>query len=106
MENGHRLYPKELVWTITNRYLWGFITLNTYNSTLLSKKQKNEFLKHLKAITHLIRFREEFDGNQKLIYSVIQTPFPYLSMKWALKGRRLYQTIIRKLVDITSRQLF
>ena len=99
-ENGQRTYPKELVWIITNRYLWGFITLNTYDSTLLSKKQKNDFLKHIKAITRLIRYREEFDGNQKLIYRVIQTPFPYLSMKWALRGRRLYRRIIRKLVAI------
>lgn len=99
-ENGRGTYPKELVWIITNRYLWGFITLNTYDSTLLSKKQKNDYLKHLRAITHLIRFREEFDGNQKLIYTVIRTPYPYLSMRWALKGRRLYRRLIRRLVAI------
>ena len=97
---GPRAYPKELIWIITNRYLWGFITLNTFDSTLLSKQQKNDFLKHLKVIKHHIKYREEFDGNQKLIYAVIQTPFPYLSMKWALKGRRLYRRIIRKLVGI------
>ena len=98
--NGLRSYPKELIWIITNRYLWGFITLNTFDSTLLSKQQKNDFLKHLKAITHHIRFREEFNGDQKLIYTVIQSPYPYLSMRWALKARRLYRRIIRKLVAI------
>ena len=99
-KNGQRVYPKELVWIITNRYLWGFITLNTYESTLLSKKQKNDYLKYLRAITHLIKCREEFDGNQKLIYRVIQTPFPYLSMKLALKGSNVYRRIIRMLVAI------
>ena len=38
---GEKAYPKELIWIITNRYFWGFITRNTYGSTLLSKKQKN-----------------------------------------------------------------
>lgn len=102
---GPRVFPKELIWIVTNRYLWGFITLKTFDSTLLSKQQKNGFLKHLKAVTHYIRFREEFNGDQKLIYTVIQTPFPYLSMKLALKARRQYRKFIRKMVAIKHKSV-
>ena len=82
--NGHREYPKELVWIITRRYLWGFITLRTYASPLLSRKQKEDYLKHIKSITRYIRFNEEYDWKQKLVYAVVKTPFPYLSMRIAL----------------------
>lgn len=93
----HRKYPKELIWIITNRFLWGFITLNTCKSSLLSKKQKNNYLKHLKAITHYIRFDEEFNGNQKLVYTIIQMPFPYLMLRLSLKANGYKRKFIGKL---------
>ena len=99
-EEGHTAYPKELIWIITYRFLCGFITLHTYDSSLLSKKQKNDYLKHIRTITHYISRREEFDGNQKLVYSAIQAPYPYLSMKWALRARKLYQQVSRRLAAV------
>lgn len=83
-EKEHRVYPKELIWIITNRFLWGFITLNTYSSSLLSKKQKNDYFKHLKAITRYIKPSEEFNRNQKLVYTITKLPFPYLMMRMAV----------------------
>jgi glycosyltransferase involved in cell wall biosynthesis len=98
-------YPKELIWIITYRYLWGFITLNTCKSSLLSNKQKNDFLKHLKAITHYIRFCEEFDGNQRFVYTIIKTPFPYPIMRVSLKAKGFKRKLMRKL-RILSRKVF
>lgn len=92
-EKEHKEYPKELIWIITNRFLWGFITLNVCRSTLLSKKQKNDYFKHLKAITHYIDISEEFDRNQKLVYTITKMPYPYLLMRLSLKAKRFKRKI-------------
>ena len=86
-KSEHRAYPKELIWIITYRYLWGFITMNTFGSSLLSKKQKNDYFKHLKAITRYIKPSEEFNRSQKLVYTITKLPFPYLMMRMAVKAK-------------------
>lgn len=98
-----REYPKELVWIITNRYFWGFITFHTWTSTLLSRKQKSDYLKHLKAVTRYIRIDEEFDSKQRLIYRIVKTPFPYLSMKIALNVKEFFRKVRCKLIDLKSK---
>lgn len=95
----HSVYPKELVWIITRRFLWGFITLRTYASPVLSKKQKNDYLKRIRGITRYIGFCEEYNWKQKLVYAAVKMPFPYLSMRIAL----MVVDLKRKLKRLFSR---
>jgi glycosyltransferase involved in cell wall biosynthesis len=74
-------FPKELYWIITKRYLYGFISHNVWNSSLLSSKQKNNYLKHIREITDHIECKDEYYWKQKLFYLVIKMPYPYNVIK-------------------------
>ena len=77
--SGH--YPKELYWMVTETFLDGFYTHNICSSTQLSFRQKNAYLKHLRAITRHIKRKDEFGGRRRLFYSLIQLPLPYVWVK-------------------------
>ena len=83
-------YPKELYWIITNRYFWGFVTQNVCSSSLLSKSQKNSYLKHIREITNHIKLSDEYAFWQKMVYCVIISPFPYPLFNLCLKFGSIY----------------
>jgi len=75
--------PKELYWILTNKFLYGFVSRNIWNSSLLSNKQKNDYLKHIREITTHIKWKDECHWwKQKLFYMVIKMPYPYYVIKF------------------------
>lgn len=74
-------FPKELYWIISSRYLYGFISRNVWHSELLSNRQKNDFLKHIREITDHIECKDEYYWKQKLFYLIIKMPYPYYLIK-------------------------
>lgn len=75
--------PKELYWMITSRFVFGFISRNIWNSSLLSNKQKNDYLKHVREITTHIKWKDEYHWwKQKLFYIIIKMPYPYYLIKF------------------------
>ena len=53
MEENEIHIPVQLYYTITCRYVSGFVASNVLNSKLLTKKQKKDFLNHISVITKL-----------------------------------------------------
>lgn len=74
-------FPKELYWIISSRYLYGFVSRNVWHSSILSNKQKNDYLKHIREITDHIKCKDEYYWKQKLFYLVIKMPYPYNVIK-------------------------
>lgn len=98
-------FSKEIYWIITNRFLYGFITQNTIKSSLLSKKQKKEYIGHLKEITHYIKRHDEYNWKQKAVYTIVKMPCPYHLMKlfaFGLGMVRAMKTKFRRVFLITE----
>lgn len=85
-----RKLPKELYWIITNRFLWGFITINICSSSLLSNKQKNSYLKHIREVSHHLKCCDEYNRRQQLIYLILFLPFPYQAIRSMLLLRSIF----------------
>lgn len=77
----HGKFPKELYWIISNMYLYGAVFINVWHSSLLSIRQKNDYLKHIREITTHIKCKDEYPGKQKLIHWLIKMPYPYYLIK-------------------------
>lgn len=76
------VFPKELHWILGHIYLFGFPSRRIFNSSLLSNRQKNDYLKHIREITTLIKWSEKFPWwKHRLFYAVIKMPYPYYILK-------------------------
>lgn len=75
--------PKELYWTLISLYLSGIPSRKICNSALLSSKQKNDYLIHIRRISSLFNWKEKFPWwKQRLYYIVIKMPYPYYVIKF------------------------
>jgi len=75
-------FSKELYWIVSSRFLYGFVSRNVWNSSILSSKQKNDYLRHIKEITTHIKYKEEYFWKQKLYYMIVKMPHPYFIIKF------------------------
>jgi len=75
-------FSKELYWIVSSRFLYGFVSRNVWNSSVLSSKQKNDYLGHIKEITTHIKCKDEFYWKQKLYYNIVKMPYPYFIIKF------------------------
>lgn len=78
--------PYELYYIITNRYLTGFITMNTVFSSKITHKEKADYLKKISSIRKIgIKRSQLISKKEKLVFVILKYRFRYplfvISMK-------------------------
>lgn len=98
MKNQGLNVPVQLYYTLTNRYISGFVTRNIVNSKLLSKKQKKDYLNHISVITRMGIGRKDMIGkSSKICFGILSLGNRYLLLKWFFGLRVFILSAIRRI---------
>lgn len=74
--------PKELYWIITY-FIYGSFSRKVWNSSILSNRQKNDYLRQIRIITSHIRRKEVFYWwKHRLFYMAVKMPYPYYIIRF------------------------
>ena len=73
--------PKEIYWLLTHLFFWTVTTKRTLKSSAITKKQKKEYLDHVKEITRYIKRSDESDWKHKAVHTIVRMPCSYELMK-------------------------
>lgn len=70
--------PAELYYVLSNRYLAGFVTRGVMISSLLSRQDKSQYLKHISAITDTdLQLTDLVNKKSRRIYQALKYSFRY-----------------------------
>lgn len=80
--NNGKVLPVQLYYTLTNRYVSGFIINNILSSRLLSRKQKKEYLSHVSVITRIGLKRSDFISRfSKVCFTCLSSTYRFYLLK-------------------------